>query len=56
MFLYLARDAAMTSKGLRLLAYGRVSDLRGRSGETFIPPEDQMAKCRASQPGRIPSF
>jgi site-specific DNA recombinase len=37
----------MTSKGLRLLAYGRVSDVRGRSGESFISPEDQMAKCRA---------
>jgi hypothetical protein len=46
----------MTSKGVRLLAYGRVSDVRGRSGETLISPEDQMAKCRASQPGRIPSF
>ena len=37
----------MTSKGLQLLAYGRVSDVKGRSGETFISPEDQMAKCRA---------
>jgi DNA invertase Pin-like site-specific DNA recombinase len=37
----------VTSKGLRLLAYGRVSDVRGRSGESFISPEDQMAKCRA---------
>jgi hypothetical protein len=46
----------MTTKGVRLLAYGRVSHGRGRSGKTFISPEDQMAKCRASQPGRIPSF
>jgi site-specific DNA recombinase len=37
----------VTSKGLRLLAYGRVSDVRGRSGESFISPEDQMAKCRS---------
>lgn len=37
----------MTSRGLRLLAYGRVSDVKGRSGESFISPEDQMSKCRS---------
>ena len=36
----------MTSRGLRLFAYGRVSDVRGRSGESFISPEDQMRRCR----------
>jgi site-specific DNA recombinase len=36
----------MTSKGLKLLAYGRVSDVRGRAGESFISPEDQLAKCK----------
>jgi DNA invertase Pin-like site-specific DNA recombinase len=36
----------VTSRGLRLLAYGRVSDVRGRAGESFISPEDQMRHCR----------
>jgi site-specific DNA recombinase len=36
----------VTSRGLRLLAYGRVSDVRGRTGESFISPEDQMRRCR----------
>jgi site-specific DNA recombinase len=36
----------MTSKGLRLLAYGRVSDVRGREGDAFISPEAQMERIR----------
>ena len=38
--------SAMTSKGLKLLAYGRVSDVRGREGPSFISPEDQMERIR----------
>ncbi len=37
----------MTRKSLRLLAYVRVSDVRGREGPGFISPTEQLEKCRA---------
>lgn len=37
----------MTRKSLRLLAYVRVSDVRGREGPGFISPDEQREKCRA---------
>jgi DNA invertase Pin-like site-specific DNA recombinase len=37
----------MARKNLRLLAYVRVSDVRGREGPGFISPDEQAAKCRA---------
>lgn len=37
----------MTSKGLRLLAYGRVSDVKGREGDSFQSPDEQMRRIRA---------
>ena len=39
----------MTPKrtGLRLLAYARVSDVRGREGPGFISETDQFKRCRA---------
>ncbi len=37
----------MARKNLRLLAYIRVSDVKGREGPGFISPEDQTSKCRA---------
>lgn len=37
----------MTRKELRLLAYVRVSDVRGREGPSFISPDEQLEKCRA---------
>jgi DNA invertase Pin-like site-specific DNA recombinase len=35
------------SDGLRLLAYGRVSDVRGREGPGFISPSEQMSRIRS---------
>jgi len=37
----------MTRKQLRLVAYVRVSDVRGREGPGFISPTEQREKCRA---------
>jgi site-specific DNA recombinase len=37
----------MTRKQLRLLAYVRVSDVRGREGPGFISPDEQREKCCA---------
>lgn len=37
----------MTRKNLRLLAYVRVSDVRGREGPGFISPDEQREKCQA---------
>lgn len=37
----------MTRKQLRLLAYVRVSDVRGREGPGFISPTEQLEKTRA---------
>ena len=37
----------MTRRNLRLLAYVRVSDVRGREGPGFISPDEQSTKCRA---------
>ena len=35
------------SRGLRLLSYARVSDVRGREGPSFISESDQFARCRS---------
>src|SRR5262245_14884314 len=37
----------MTRKNLRLLAYGRVSDVRGRGGDSFISPDIQDERMEA---------
>lgn len=37
----------MTRKNLRLLGYGRVSDVRGREGASFISPAEQSERMRA---------
>jgi DNA invertase Pin-like site-specific DNA recombinase len=37
----------VTRKGLKLIAYVRVSDVRGREGPGFISPDEQREKCRA---------
>jgi DNA invertase Pin-like site-specific DNA recombinase len=37
----------MTRKGLRLVSYVRVSDVRGREGPGFISPAEQREKCSA---------
>jgi DNA invertase Pin-like site-specific DNA recombinase len=37
----------MTRKGLRLVTYVRVSDVRGREGPGFISPTEQREKCSA---------
>src|SRR4051812_12860983 len=47
MFPYLLEGSSMTRKGLRLIAYVRVSDVRGREGPGFISPDEQREKCRA---------
>lgn len=37
----------MTRKNLRLLSYGRVSDVRGREGPAFISPAEQTQRNRS---------
>lgn len=37
----------MNATGLRLLAYARVSDVRGREGPGFISEADQFQRCRS---------
>ena len=37
----------MNATGLRLLAYARVSDVRGREGPAFISEADQYKRCRS---------